>query len=168
MKKLITMALVAACATFAGASELWWTIADDATYSGTGLSDWSVAKFYASADGKTVGGTQVGSNLSKEKIGELTYVATDISGYDSAAYSFYVELCNSEGNRLGSSYVSATQGAVAYTDVAGALYRGGMDTSTPTPYSFSQFTSAEVVPEPTSGLLLLIGFAGLALRRKRA
>ena len=30
------------------------------------------------------------------------------------------------------------------------------------------WTSAQAVPEPTSGLLLLLGMAGLALRRKRA
>ena len=37
-----------------------------------------------------------------------------------------------------------------------------------TQYSASSWTSTTVVPEPTSGLLMLLGMAGLALRRRRA
>jgi len=49
------------------------------------------------------------------------------------------------------------------------------DTSTLDPFNFassafsiSTAPSAAVVPEPTSALLLVLGMAGLALRRKRA
>ena len=37
-----------------------------------------------------------------------------------------------------------------------------------TQYAAGAWTSATVAPEPTSGLLLLLGVAGLALKRKRA
>ncbi|MBQ5531427.1 MAG: PEP-CTERM sorting domain-containing protein [Kiritimatiellae bacterium] len=34
--------------------------------------------------------------------------------------------------------------------------------------SASSWANLKVVPEPTSGLLMLLGMAGLALRRRRA
>ena len=34
--------------------------------------------------------------------------------------------------------------------------------------TIGSWTATAAVPEPTSGLLMLLGFAGLALRRKRA
>ena len=42
------------------------------------------------------------------------------------------------------------------------------DASTLDPYKFATANYAVNVPEPTSGLLLLLGVAGMALRRRRA
>lgn len=60
-----------------------------------------------------------------------------------------------------------------YTIVDGASIEGVLPGTTPTYYAdFSDFTTSahtttEMVPEPTSGLLMLLGMAGLALRRRR-
>ena len=89
---------------------------------------------------------------------------TDISGYESDAYLFYVEMVNFSGGEetvttgykwsyselVSSGYVAANPLEVTSAQAAG---------------STSNFGSA--IPEPSSGLLLLIGGAMLALRRRR-
>ena len=57
----------------------------------------------------------------------------------------------------------------AVTDVKGSQYTPPA-TGTTIPLNAASFTNSGVVavPEPTSGLLMLVGLAGLALRRRRA
>ena len=64
------------------------------------------------------------------------------------------------GTITGTTPISSTQNKLyneGWADETASLTTGG--------YSVAV---GEVVPEPTSGLLLLIGMAGLALRRRRA
>ena len=91
-----------------------------------------------------------------------TKLAHGDSGYfgafDAASMSdasFLIELWSSTGAE---SIATAT---LAYSTAfaSGAIYTPGASGGGATPY-------AVVVPEPTSGLLLLLGMAGLALRRK--
>ena len=71
-------------------------------------------------------------------------------------------------------YISGARSATAQ-DVGTATFSMGSQ-STPsgnvfdstTAYSSAGWYSTAAVPEPTSGLLLLLGMAGLALKRKRA
>lgn len=172
MKKLLLVACVGLMASFACASELWWTLDTTATVDD---NPWSTAALFATSEGYNYDGTKVGSTISKGLMDDLGYVATELGGYGSSTYSFYVELYNSSNERIGASYVSLggegarPQGATSYDDLSGALYTPGMSTVNVTPYAgFSNFTTSQVVPEPTSGLLMLIGLAGLALKRKRA
>lgn len=89
---------------------------------------------------------------------------SDISQYESDAYLFYVEMsnyANGEYSTVATGYKwtydeLVSSGYVADTfDVPSAIAAG----------STSNFGSA--IPEPSSGLLLLIGGAMLALRRRR-
>ena len=48
------------------------------------------------------------------------------------------------------------------------VYEGGYIGTTPQGDAITGWTKVESIPEPTSGLLLLLGVAGLALRRRRA
>ena len=78
--------------------------------------------------------------------------AGDISGYIGSTFLF--ELFDENDNK------------VAWKSVAWSAienYVGGTMSTISNPYVVSQ-----VVPEPTSGFLLLLGMAGLALKRKRA
>ena len=60
------------------------------------------------------------------------------------------------------NYASVTMGAsTTIQNYLANFSGGGTGTATSTPMSWSP------VPEPTSGLLMLLGFAGLALRRRR-
>jgi len=82
--------------------------------------------------------------------------------YDFSKVSFYAELLNDNGISVATSDV-ATYNAI----------RGFMDEtfsgSTPSTKHDGYYTfSYSAIPEPTSGLLMLIGIAGLALRRRRA
>ena len=58
----------------------------------------------------------------------------------------------------------------AATDVSGSFYEPPASGTafTLNAASFANSGTIADVPEPTSGLLMLIGMAGLALRRKRA
>ena len=171
MKKLVLLASIVGAVSFASASELWWTIGENSTYddpASVGLAGWEVAKVYASADGANFGGTEIQS-WTKTDIDDWGYAWTQL-GEHYSANSFYIELCDSDGNRLGASYVSQEapmQGATLATSLVGSIKPDG-EMGMATPYAFTSFTTSEVVPEPTTGLLMLFGLAGLALRRRRA
>ena len=79
------------------------------------------------------------------------YAAFDSS---SLPASFIVELYNAEGNFISQSVISS------YQDY---IYGGGMGVP---PSAFAE-ASSFAIPEPSSGLLMLVGCAVLGLRRRR-
>ena len=165
MKKLMLFALVAGVFGFANASELWWMVGEGSQVDGE-TANWDTAKLYVSPNGYNYDGKEI-DTWTKNDIANFGTPTTEIG--DSMT-SFYVELWN-EGALVGSSYVSlgepgTAQGSTDLSALAGSVRTGIMGTATP--YSFSQFTTAQVIPEPTTGLLMLVGLAGLALKRRRA
>lgn len=80
------------------------------------------------------------------------------SGYGSGSKSLYVVAIADDGQYL------------AYSPTAQTVTISNMTTTfTKTqPGSAFSYVAAESIPEPTSGILLLLGMAGLALRRRRA
>ena len=88
-------------------------------------------------------------------------VFADLGDYASPGYSFFVELGHLDGDEW---TVMAASEASTYS----ALVAGGFTTNHPVNYPgyLPWSPTGYVVPEPTSGLLLLIGGAFLALRRK--
>ena len=70
---------------------------------------------------------------------------------------------NKEGAKIDAVYTVSGMSAADPADTwSGATFTFAEGTSTTKTY----FTTS--VPEPTSGLLMLLGMAGLALRRRRA
>ena len=84
---------------------------------------------------------------------------SDLGDYANSAYSFYVEIFGLNNESLG---LSSTLSYLALYS-SGYLGTGGIGTQATAAWEVSAFT----VPEPTSGMLFLLGLAGLALRRKR-
>lgn len=96
------------------------------------------------------------------------YFYAAVVPYNSAEYSFMVELGNYD-------YNSGTWVALAVSDVASydTLKNGSHHIAewsvneSPTPTGGAWAPTAYTVPEPTSGLLFVVGGALLALRRRR-
>ena len=176
MKKAIVLFSAIAALSLSQASELWWTVNNPVDVSGEGGGEnltWATAKLYASANGYNYNGNLV-DTVTADNMSDLGFWNSTITSYANSQYSFYVELCNSNGDPLGRSAInvnpSAKQGAVSYTDLvtAGAVYDGNLMNPTASAYTgFSSFTTSNVVPEPTSGLLVLFGMMALGLKRKR-
>ena len=123
-----------------------WAIEDEVT-----------AAYIRGADGQTIVGTGTG------KYSHFTFTPTD-----PAQLSFAIELGNWEN---GEGVTLATSGTMSYSDLAVTTQDGvhilqmrdGIELNNFQPWS----PNAYVVPEPSSGLLALIGAGLLALRRRR-
>ena len=146
MKKLMILAAVALMATCSQASAWRWTASNvqDATgtnpYSGT-------ATLYAVISGTD---TVVSSaSMSNGSVPNTNFTNDDLIA--GTLYTFYYTMEDADGN----TFKSATRSAKA------------QQTAT-VPLSFGNGGEWTVAPEPTSGLLMLLGMAGLALRRRRA
>ena len=170
MKKLIlSMAMVAAFATFAEDTiyqVLYWQVADDAS----SIDGAAYACLYASLDGDSVRIDGVGQQLSdvmgnKSSMATLQGTAPNFNwgSYAFTDADFYVELLNENWDAIAKSEGIAYANLKPYIDLS---YAGsGVIQKATGAAVFSGYTA---VPEPTSGLLMLLGVAGLALRRRRA
>ena len=170
MKKLMILAALA-CATMARADYLYWSVdlGNDSTYSFNYAtirakgSD-SFLSLYSSANDASMG-TQLytegygdgGSYAVGTKAGP-TYAGLGSYGIGS---SFVVELWAEGETKADTSLVGWSY--LSYADVLDSIYKP-MSTTTLSPYTI---TASQVVPEPTSGLLALLGLSVLALRRKQ-
>lgn len=173
MKKLIALLSFAALVGSVSASELWWTVntdsptIDDATGSAV---EWTTARVMANKTGYNYGGEVVGSET-KDNLVAFGDAFTDLGSYDSSGYYFYIELMNG-AESVAKSYLGAKQGAASYNEIKGSLVSSdpmaiGSTGSVYSGFSSGGFTSANVVPEPTSGVLLAFGLMMLGLKRKR-
>ncbi len=145
MKKLLTIAMISLAALAAKADYyLYWTVPADA---------WNGA-MYAELNGVGSGGlVSVGDWIDIGGAGD-SYIG-DFSAY-------YVKLYNEACLE-----VAISAEAISRDSFVGYMYQNGATAQRPAdPISFSGFTG--VIPEPTSGLMLLLGLAGLALKRKVA
>ena len=92
---------------------------------------------------------------------------TNLDGYESDAYLFYVEMCNyTTGSEP--DYVVSTGYKYGYGDLVsqGYVSTGAIDANS-VAAAAAAGNMGSAIPEPSSGLLLLMGGALLALRRRR-
>ncbi|MGN0846930.1 MAG: hypothetical protein ACI4RA_06045, partial [Kiritimatiellia bacterium] len=144
MKKAIGCLLVALAAAVARADALYWMVSSESS----GVYTYSIANLYA-ADGagnsSLLGGWEYGSATESQ-----TVLPPDVAA-GGAAYSFYIELVGETGVVAKSDFIT-----VEYAKLQGFISTGAQPANT---WNGGHFTA---VPEPTSGLLMLLGLAGLA------
>lgn len=152
MKKLLIMAAALVAGIAANAASFRWSASGVKDIAGASDYD-GVAILYAylsTADASTA----VAVNNATMSGGAISVADTVFSSDDlvtGSIYKFYYTLEDSAGN----VFTSGTRQLKAQATSTGTL-------------NFAATGSWAAVPEPTSGLLVLLGMAGLALRRRHA
>ena len=181
MKKLIIAAAIVCAAVMSQAASIVWksnynyvtkdgvtqtaATADAGTfvlcYLGNGTANWGSATVVN--DGTVSYSTAMGGTAKAG--GTFTWTYSTGEGAWKDGDIFGVMFRNTEGNLSQLVTPGDTPSAITETFTISGMqnntYQGQMSFST------SNYTVASAVPEPTSALMLLLGVAGLALRRKQ-
>lgn len=186
MKKLIIALAVAMAATFSQASYLFWQISDSTlktgSFNGNEITGYRVVALDENTTFSYTPG--VAETYTALNTTYATYSAQDGWGWSDAAaivspagatgnayanisgketgYTYYIEVMGYNNNTV----IAVSEG-LTYSD---AVSQGRLtdDLSTMASAAKAWTGGAYAAPEPTSGLLLLVGGALLALRRRRA
>ena len=152
MKKLLVLAAVIVAGIAANAASFKWTAGN--MYGTDSTAKWtSTVKLYAMVgDVKTLVDTATAANGT---VVNKTFSSVALTGGN--YYDFFFTI---EDN--GKTFTSQSVNVLAQALQTATIGFGNMQSATQNPSNWAN------VPEPTSGLLLLLGMAGLALKRKRA
>lgn len=181
MKKLMIMLAAVATAVVAQAASINWSVAgktfapsaDDPATNGR-------AAYYLVYAFESSTYDNVTSLLSSGKVDDAVALAVDsgrtgktgatsgsISGLTGSTYELFLVAFDTYS--AADAALSTAKNYIVSDKISGATF-GETDMATSIDYTSANFGSGTwaAVPEPTSGLLLLLGVAGLALKRKRA
>lgn len=183
MKKLI-MAVAIVCATVvANAATYSWGQYDSSVFA-SGTTDYVAGTAYLFDNSQTSTATLLEAFLAGDDISALAIAGADgvsddgyVEGpeftYNQHAagetWDAYYAIFSDDGKLfISETYTTMAQATatedIAFADVTAESMAAAMSASA----GYSGAGWYESVPEPTSGLLLLLGMAGLALRRKQA
>ncbi len=178
MKKLMLAVAVLCTAVVANAASVVWNSGNLTDYTGAAGSLKNSTAYtatlyiFSDAEGKTDvtstfgSGTQISSSTAS-KNGAYSGTAP-ASGVSSGTYYAQLIIANTEWS-LTSDLAAFTYDAAAIAPLSLNFLSGsGFNTASAKLHVGGTNNGWQSVPEPTSGLLMLLGVAGLALRRRRA
>ena len=182
MKKLIMFAACTMLAVATQAAAVGWTLAtgSGSTYANDAYQFFVIGQNGASSVAAITALLDAGTDTSSyafgsgtvnsSGIGSVTAVASGKS-LDAGSYEGFFVLFDSASPAAGSANYVVLSGATTLSKTIAATTANVSFTSgnvSSTLSNASNWKSYGAVPEPTSGLLVLLGMAGLALKRKRA
>lgn len=167
MKKIIVAALALSLVVVARAEYLYWMVGDNYAANATEGSDELFAYLKATTSSDTYASTDVQLDSATaddvygaytDKVGFEFDLGASSIGSNASSYYFYIELSNGYKTTL-----------TSYSGLNDYILRSGtaIPSSTFNIAGFGSGTTAYNVPEPTSGLLFVIGGMLLGLKRKR-
>ena len=157
MKKLIVLVAFAVSAFCAQAAATNWALTAGQWYSASDSSKVFSGLFelYASGGDLSEATVVFSANPPASMYNKTAFSSEVLTA--GQTYDFYIVL--TEGDK---QFTSTTKSISAVETGSATINFGSLKTATQTAGNWA------AVPEPTSGLLMLLGMAGLALRRKRA
>lgn len=178
MKNIIVVAAIAFASLAQAASVNWGGAIDGPAAGDTALLLWSDSAFSGAATKIT--GTSIGATADNggSIVHTYTLTADDIDpNYEFlATYStagsvdgyYAILISNAAGTAASYMDMGNISGTTAQSSPTALSFNSGWTSMTDSLTMNGYNVTVGAVPEPTSGLLLLLGMAGLALKRKRA
>lgn len=179
MKKLLIAAAMVCATAFAQAATVNWAVSNVKNSAGTApTAGWAVMAFYTAKD---AGSDAIVSAIQSKTASTLAFESTTlitsfgsgkVNAHDGTAtgitdtsknYDFYFVVFNDSDATKATEYAMVSALNKEYSSLDAKFTAAGNFTGA----TWSD-VPAPVIPEPTTGLLVLLGVAGLALRRRRA
>ena len=174
MKKIIIAAVAVAVAVVTNAASVNWSVTGVTAPTGSALESGWYACFVASSalpsamDSMTAAdwSSWTAANATSSGSLSVTARAKNFTGATADSYSAGASVTGFIVMFDAANVADASN--FAYTEVATKSVPDSGNLAWATTFASSSGWQAVAVPEPTSGLLMLVGLAGLALRRRRA
>jgi len=167
-KTFVAILAMAALPSMADVEALYWQVTND---NNPDQIEFAAAAMVAENGGTKVYLTDVNNHnvwqaANSDKTTTEAIASTWDNDYSSDGWSFYIELMNQDSgnNWYTAGTINNGDSNWSYDDIKSHIYSSSsMSMSLATPIT----TGTAHIPEPTSGLLMLVGGALLALRRRR-